>query len=72
MGLLTLTKNDFNSWANTTYIGYASDTVEGKRRRFEVNLNSAFKVLYGGKCIYEGYDIVAALSAFNNIGGNKL
>ncbi len=70
MGIpLQVTQDDFNQWAESKCIEYASCTIRycGKMERliFKVYVNGVYKVTRGSISIYEGSNFLEAQTAFN-------
>ena len=66
-----IVKDEFEEWANNTFVDYASESVPGhdnriQRLRFQVCLYGGFKVTLGEKVLYEGNSFVRAANAYND------
>ena len=65
MEKLLIRTSEVTTWKNNNYRDYASETVNGKRLLFRINMEGNYIVSHGEEILYSGRSVIWATRAFN-------
>ena len=64
---IVITDGELEAWKADTYNEYASQSVNGKRLRFRVNMSGAYYITYGSDTLYFGADLNIAKRVWRDV-----